>query len=497
MNLQFIYQLTRKILTILLNQILYAGDGLGIQSGTVRLFLFRLKPYLKILLLVIYIFWFVLASLFQILFHYIPLSIERTNIIVLLYILLCILTILNHHVSNDFRAYAVTSNLSFKQKKRLIIMNEYIGIILTWGFIFLFSLPFIIMQTILNGINGFLFMGQALLGLLYVGFIIGFLRFCTYVFRERYINLVNKFLLPLFYIFICILLSIYQTYAVSFLSTIFHNILYGKMVGWIENLTVLSKFNLYELRINLTGYIVIMIGILICSSLLHIFSEKMCIEKENPSHFMDYSIFKKYFIYIYINVSREYGIVNTNFMLAYIGTLFGLTFSASFGVQTVNVSFLAAYMLIVLYLNQNIVQTILFCKRHNGPIKYTAVMLSVPLLVQFTLIITILCLTKTMQFDRSIIKFFLFGSTLMICSLFLYVRSVYRLESLLDEKFFKKIGKGSIVLLFLSITSVQILLRGFGIFGTVFSFFVSILLVSGVSIWIIDKISRIRGVRYD
>ncbi len=476
---------------------LYAGDGLGLQSSTVRRFLFHLKSYLKVSLLVIYVFWFVLASLFQILFHYIPLSIERMNIIIILYILLCVLMMINYSVSADLRSYAIESNLAFKQKKRLILMNEYLGVVLTWGFIFLFSLPFFIMQTILNGITGFSFMGQSLIGLLYMGFIIGFVKFVVFVFSDRYTVGIHRLLMPIFYICICLVLSLYQTYLYSFLSALFHNILNEGLAKSITNLEVLSEFNLYEYKINLISYVFVFIVIFVCSSLLYFFSEKLCIEKERPSHFMDYSFLKKHSLYIFLNFSRAYGIVNTDFLLVYIGTLFVLMFSSLIGVQMVDISYFSAYILVVLFLNYDTVRVILLCKRHSTTTFYTAFMLSFPLLVQFTLMIGIFFLTKTVQFDTTALRFFLLGSVLIICSMYLYCRCIYRFEVLFDEKFFKKIGKLYIIIFFLIIAGVQFLLHGFGLINIVFSYFVPIFCVYGLSIWTVDKIAKIRGFKYD
>ncbi|MDA1797670.1 hypothetical protein, partial [Bacillus cereus group sp. BY8-1LC] len=69
MDLKLIYLLTDKILKIIFNNILYASDGVGLKSNVMNRFFLSLKPYLKVSLVLLSIFWFILASLFQLLFH--------------------------------------------------------------------------------------------------------------------------------------------------------------------------------------------------------------------------------------------------------------------------------------------------------------------------------------------------------------------------------------------------------------------------------------------
>ncbi|ALC55297.1 hypothetical protein ACN91_27605 (plasmid) [Bacillus cereus] len=493
MDLKLIYLLTDKILKIIFNNILYASDGVGLKSNVMNRFFLSLKPYLKVSLVLLSIFWFILASLFQLLFHYIPMSVEKINLLIILYISLCALFIINYGISDDIRIYAIKSNLSIKKKKKLILTNEYLGVILSWLGISFFSLPFLLMQVFLNGINGFIFMVQILLVLLYLGFIIGFIKFMFYMFEQIYILGVNKFFIPFFYLVVCLVISLNKNYISDFISLLFDSILSGNLVKLVSS-TVTFKINLYDYRIGMISYIV---GLMICvflTIILNFYVNKLCIEKTSKIYFADYNFFKKKYTYIYMNFYRSYGIINTNFFLAYMGTFIILIF---FSNRVENIAFFSVYMLLTLFLNNNISQIVLFCKRNRLPLFNVTLMISVFLCVQFVFIISFLCISQVLKADLFIISFLLSGFLLIFCGIYIYCACVYRLEMQFDEKIFKKIGKIIIFVFFIIIIGVELLLNYFNFSYMFFWYLVPMICVYLLKVLILDKIDKIRGFLYD
>lgn len=497
MNLRFIYVLVSKIFKIILNQMLYTGEGLGMKTNLVRRFLFQLVPYFKSVLLVMYFFWFVLVSLFQILFHYIPFPMKSMNIIIIIYFIFSCLIMMNYGVSADIRNYALNTSFPYKQKIKLILMNEYLGSVLTWGFIFIFSLPLFVLQVVLNGVTGLTFMSQALILLLIAGFIIGFLKFAAFVITDRYTIGVSKILLPILYLGICIILSLNQSHFGSFLHSFINKVMNGSLVQWIMELEVLSKVNLYEYKISLVGYISLLSIVLICLILLYLFSKKLIVEKENSQNVVNVNLLKRKFLYIFLNILREKGIINVEFFLTYIGSLIVLIFSIPIGLQTANLALFSTYLLVSLFLNHDSVQTVLFCKRHKTPLLHSAFMLSIPMLIQFTLMICILCLTKSVEVDGSVLDLFFSGILLIIVSMSLYCNCIYKLETIFDEKIFKKLGKAYIVVFFLVVVGFQLLMHSIGINNKAISIIISVLFVYYLTSWMLHRITRVRGLKYD
>ncbi|WP_179879343.1 hypothetical protein [Bacillus cereus] len=485
--------LTNIILKMVFNNILYASNGVGLKSNVMNRFFLSLKPYLKVSLVLLSVFWFILASLFQLLFHYIPMPMEKINLLIILYIILCVLFIMNYGISDDIRTYAIKSNLSIKQKKIIILTNEYLGVILSWLGISFFSLPFLFMQAFLKGIDGFIFMLQILLVLLYLGFIIGFIKFMFYMFEKIYILGVNKFFLPFFYLGVCLVISLNKTYISNFISLLFDSIFSGNLVKLVTS-TVTFKINLYDYRIGIISYIVGLMIYVFLIIILNFYVNKLCIEKTFKFYFADYNFLKKKYTYIYISFYRSYGIINTNFFLAYMGTFIILIF---FGNRVENIAFFSIYMLLALFLNNNIFQIVLFCKRNRLSLFKATLMISMFLCVQFVCIISILCVSQVLKADLIIINYLLSGFLLIFCGIYIYSACVYRLEMQFDEKILKKIGKIIILVFFITIIGVEFLFNYFNFSYMFFCYLVPIICVYLLKILILDKIDKIRGFLYD
>ncbi|WP_436867038.1 hypothetical protein [Bacillus fungorum] len=489
MDLKLIYLLTNKISKIILNNILYVSDGVGLKSNMINRFFLNLKPYIKSALVILYIFWLILASLFQILFHYIPMSVEKTNLLIILYIVLCSLFIINYGISHDIRNYAIKSNLAIKQKRKLILTNEYLGVILTWFGVSFFSLPFLLMQAILNGINGFIFMVQILLLLLYLGFVIGFVKFLFYIFDYIYINGVNKFFLPVFYLSVCLIISLNKNQISNFISLLFDNMFNGNLVKLLTN-TVTSKINFYDYRISMISYISGLIILIFLTIILIFLTNKLCIEKTYKFHFTDYNFFKEKYTYIYMNFLRSYGIINTNFFIAYIGTFLILIF---FSNKVENIAFFSSYMLLTLFLNNDISQIVLLCKRNRLSLFNATLMVSIFLFIQFALMITILCISQVLKFNVFIISFLLSGFLLVFCGIYIYCACVYMLESQFDDKIFKEIGKVIMLIYFIVIIGIELLLNYFNFNHIIFGYLTPIICVYLLKVLILNKTDKIRG----
>ncbi|PFJ17690.1 hypothetical protein COD67_14675 [Bacillus cereus] len=493
MDLKLIYLLTNTISKIIFNTILYVSDGIGLKSNMMNRFFLNLKPYIKSSLVLLYIFWFILSSLFQLLFHYIPMSIEKINLLIILYIVLCSLFIINYGISHDIRTYTIKSNLSIKQKRKLILTNEYLGVILTWFGISFFSLPFLLMQSILNGINGIIFMVQILLLLLYLGVVIGFAKFLFYIFDYIYIIGVNKFFLPFFYFSICLIVSLNKNQISNFISLLFDSMFNGNLVKLLTN-TVTSKINFYDYRISMTNYIAGLIILVFLTIILNFLANKLCIEKTYKFYFADYIFFKKKYTYIYMNFYRSYGVINTNFFIAYIGTLLIVIFLSN---RIENIAFFSSYLLLTLFLNNNISQIVLLCKRNKLSLFNATLMVSVFLFVQFTLMITILCISQVLEFNVFIISFLLSGFLLVFCGIYIYCVCVYMLEYQFDEKIFKKIGRVIMLVFFMVIIGVELLLNYFKFNHIIFSYLTPVICVYLLKVLILDKTNKIRGFFYD
>lgn len=131
----------------------------------------------KVGTLIAYILWIALMVLFQIFFHYISFSPDETELLLVFGFILSAFFITGYPIHQDFSLYIYESNQPIPVKKRLLLLNTFLGVTVSWSFIFLLSLPFLFCQYYWYGFSGISVLLTLLLILLVIGFVTDFFKF--------------------------------------------------------------------------------------------------------------------------------------------------------------------------------------------------------------------------------------------------------------------------------------------------------------------------------
>lgn len=162
----------------ILNKILIRLQQTSFLKGTVSANqTASILKMVKVGLLIAYILWVTLMVLFQILFHYVSFSPDETELIFLFGFILSAFFITGYPIHQDFALYIYESNQPIRVKKRLLLLNTFLGVSVSWSIIFLLSLPFLFCQYYWYGFAGISIMLTLLLALLVIGFAADFLKF--------------------------------------------------------------------------------------------------------------------------------------------------------------------------------------------------------------------------------------------------------------------------------------------------------------------------------
>ncbi|QHZ53885.1 hypothetical protein [Paenibacillus larvae] len=124
-----------------------------------------------------YILWMALSILFQIFFHYTSFSPDNTELLLVFGFILSAFFITRFPIHQDFALYIYESNQPIPVKKRLLLLNTFLGVTVSWSFILLLSLPFLLCQFYWYGFSGISVLLTLLLTLLVIGFVADFLKF--------------------------------------------------------------------------------------------------------------------------------------------------------------------------------------------------------------------------------------------------------------------------------------------------------------------------------
>ncbi|REJ25426.1 MAG: hypothetical protein C6W54_04705 [Bacillaceae bacterium] len=497
MYLKLCYLLTNKIIKVFINRLFYLSDGIGLKSNIFNPILQILKRYAVFVCLAAYIFWFVLAVLFQILFHHISLPIKTLNLLIILYILqLCIIQA-GSGVSDEIRNFAIESRFSADIKKKLIITNEFLGFFLIWLFLLLMSLPFFIVQTYYNSYAGFVFLLQIFSFLFFYGFVLAFIKFLLFVFKRSYPFGSNRFIISFIYLLLCLFINGKKDDLEFFVGSAVRYFIHGDFADFVIKF-VPTEVNLYELRIH--GWLfwlgIVLIGI--CLFFFHKACDYLFIEKQIIRSFSKYHLPKKKSLYIFFNYIRSNGIINSHFFVTYTLTVLLFLFVESLPLKVNDISLFTVFLFISLFMNHNHSNIILLCKRHKLSIIQTSVMFSYILWVQYFIVVILLIFAKLISADLAALSFILLGFAFIFSSLIIYCTFIYQFEKyFIDEKAFEKLGGILIVLFFAFVAAIKSLLRLIGLNNLFLGEMLSLICVCTILFLIFHKIDRIRGFFYE
>ncbi|WP_347553100.1 hypothetical protein ABFG93_21210 (plasmid) [Pseudalkalibacillus hwajinpoensis] len=426
------------------NQLLYSSSRAGVDSGLTKKALQTLNTYTKIALIVLYLFWFTLAFLFQIFFHYVDLLPEQMNLVILLFGILGLCFFLGYTVNEDFRTYAMTNSFSANKKKKLILTNEYLSAILIWGFIVIMAAPFLVGQVILNGLVGLVFMTQFLLCLFVAGYFIGFLKFSIYTLQNSYTKRNRKIVSEGIYLLIAVL--VFHNREVLFKGFYFfiQMLLQGNLAKWIMGIAPKS-IDLYHYQINLLTAPLIAVTMLLCVIVSYKLVEVLLKEKATARTGRRFRLPPG----IYLDQIRQKGIINMNFLIAFVGTLSLLMYLLIGGWNAIGAVMLSSYLLVNLMVSDKQVNLVLLYKRHHSSVRDTAYHYSIYPTIQYFVVYAILF--ASLESASNHVSFLIGGILFIISSIFVYISSIFRLEYWIDSALLSKVARVSI-LIFIGIT---------------------------------------------
>lgn len=479
------FLLLKTIIKIIKNKLLYSSGVIGIKASFVNKNLFNLKSYIAIFLIVSYIFWFLLCILFQIFFHYIRLQADAINLLIILFGLLTLCFYFGYTVNEDVRKFAILSFYPLQTKKKLVLMNEYLCSFIISSFILILSLPFLIMQTVLNGFTGFLFMSKFLGFVLLTGLMIGFVKFIAYSLQEISNRAKYKLVNEIIYILICLLSFHYRDYIKEFITFFIKTLMAGKLVQEILKL-VPKSINLYYFSFGYKTLLIVFSLIIILFYISIILIQLILIEKGINNKFPLTKNIKIKSLYIFTNFLSKYGVININFLITFFGSIILVS---SLPISIISLSVINAYILVNLFLNENQSNIVLFCKRNHSSILKTSFMFSVYPQIQF--LIMFLIIFNSFQSFFSMIHFLIIGLIMIICCIFVYCSMVYSLEKFCDNHLLGTLGKYSILMLL--IINFIINIFTFRLNAIFLMYVIPIISASILKIFIINNINKFRG----
>lgn len=426
------------------NQLLYSSSRAGVDSSVTKKALQTLHTYTKITLIVIYLFWFILAFLFQVFFHYVDLLPEQMNLVILLFGILGLCFFLGYTVNEDFRTYAMTNTFSTNMKKKLILTNEYLSAILIGGFIVIMAAPFLVGQILLNGLAGLMFMAQFLLCLLVAGYFIGFLKFGIYTLQNSYTKRNRKIVSEGIYLIIAVM--IFHNREVLFKGFYFfiQMLLQGSLSKWIMGISP-KNIDLYHDQISFFTAsliaVIILFSVIVSYKLVEVLLKTKTTNHTDKRHRLPPGI--------YLDQFRQKGIMNMNFLIAFIGTLLLLMYLLINGWNAVGAVMLSAYLLVNLMVSDKQVNLVLLYKRHQSSVRNTVYHYSIYPTIQYFVIYAILFVSLESALNH--VLFLIGGILFIISSIFVYISSIFQLEYWIDSVLLSKVARVNI-LIFIGIT---------------------------------------------
>ncbi|WP_270181137.1 hypothetical protein [Alkalihalobacillus sp. CinArs1] len=484
--------LVQTILKTMFNQFLYSSNEVGVESGFTRKLITSLRSYVRISLTIIYLFWFIIAFLFQIFFHYMNLDSQQLNIVILLFGILSLCFFLGYTVNDDIRKYAMNNTFSIYQKKRVILANEYLSAGIIWIFIFLMSFPFVVGQPLLNGLNGMVFILQFLLVVLIAGYMVGFLKFFFYTLQFTYTSEVWRRGGEVLYLLLSIFIFIKREIIFESILFFIKTVLEGNLARWIIQFSP-SKFSLYELKIDML-WIGTLGGVVLLCVWLSVLFAKILVREKNSTTKEKKSV-PHQVVSIHMNKVRQYGLINMNFLVTFVGTLAISVYIKKEGLNIASGTMFPAYLLVSLYLSKKSTQLVLFCKRNHSSILNTTMLFLIYPGLQFLVIYLILS-PSLGKINNHLT--FLFGGLLLIASiLFLYTASTYRFEYYFEAGLLEKLVQFLIILFLILTIALEVLLVYAGITSFVYLFVLPLLILAALYYILLTNLKHIRSFMYE
>ncbi|MDQ0164006.1 hypothetical protein [Aeribacillus alveayuensis] len=492
MNRNLYYLIIKIIIKIIINKIFYIGNEIGMKSAILKPVLQILKRHLIIISITIYLFWFILAVLFQVFFHHINLPQNELNFLIILYVILLCLIQTGNFVSNDIREFALESNFSLGMKKKIIIINEYLGFLMVWIFLLVLSFPLFIVQTYYNNYSGFILLFQIFILLFFFGFMLTFIKFILFMFSKINLFGTKRLLLSFSILSFCILLSIKKNDIQILIETLVNQILYGNMVGFLLKF-IPSNINLYEVRINIELYLIMFISLGIAVALLTKICDYLFKEKHPKSSFKRFPSFRKKMLYIFFNFLRCEGLINIHFLVTFTLTFILLLFAKSININALNILLFTVYILTSnLFNHSNIV---LLCKRNKLPFIFVALCFSFIVWLQYIIIIILLVINNMLI---GIFTTFTFMGLILIFSILtVYCASAYQFEKYFDDKSINLLGKSIVVVLFVLVLLIKLFFDYLGINSLILNYLISFIISIALLFVFINNYDRIRGNFYE
>jgi hypothetical protein len=483
----------KAIVATLINQFFYSLDKAGFNIKKWKKTAGSAKAYLIVISIIAYVSWFVLIVLFQIFFHYVKLPVEDLNFVIILLYILTLCFFIGYTVNDDLRNYAIKNNFQLKVKKKLILYNEYLSALVIFLFVFIVSAPFSLTQIILNGGMGIRFILQFLISILLLGFMIGFLRFSMYTLHHVSSVSFTKKVLSGVYLTICITLFVFRGEISRFITLFIDHLLAGELVEAIMEF-IPTNINLYTYELGYGWLLIAGLG-LILFFLLSIFYAGFLVEEQSP-HVKTYlkSVRIPENFHLFINVYREKGLINLNFLIVFMGMMIIFSFFEAFEVPKDNAAFFCAFMLVNLMVHNNLSQIVLLCKRHSAKLFKTSLLLSIYPFIQF--FIMYLIIFTVFQTRVLHVSFLLYGMIILGCCLYIYCTAVYILEGDFESALLGKLSNLSIIAYIVCTIILEYLLYGAGFEGSPIRYLAPIVSFV-VTLLVIKNFNRVRGILYD
>jgi hypothetical protein len=483
----------KTIITTLINQFFYSIDKAGFNIKKWKKTAGSAKTYLVVISIIAYVSWFVLMVLFQIFFHYVKLPVEDLNFVIILLYLLTLCFFIGYTVNDDIRNYAIRNNFQFKVKKKLILYNEYLSALVIFLFVCIVSAPFIITQIILNDGTGVMFILQFLLSILFLGFMIGFLRFSIYTLHHVSSETFFKKVLSGIYLAICIALFFFREEISGLIKLFIDHLLAGELVDAIMEF-IPTHVNLYTYEIWYGWYLIAALGLILFFLLSTFYAGFLLEEKSHHIQSSPKSLRIPENLHLFINVYRKNGLINLNFLIVFIGLMIVFSFFEAFEVPKGNAAFFCAFMLVNLMAHTNLSKIVLLCKRHSAKLLRTTMMLSVYPVLQF--FVLYLIIFKAFQTEAMHVNFLLNGIIILGCCVYVYCTAVYLLEGAFESMLLGKLSNLAVIAFIISTILFEYLLYALGFEGSLITY--SAPIVSFVAILLVIKnFNKVRGILHD
>ncbi|MFC0213521.1 hypothetical protein ACFFK0_13825 [Paenibacillus chartarius] len=143
-----------------------------------------LKKYIRLHLILLYVSWVLVTVLLQVLFSYVPIPSEKLNVLLMASLLLGMVFIFSYPQQTSMTFYITHSTLPYSMKKKLIVIQAFLGSSVTLTIITLLLLPFLIAQWAIYGLEGGRTIVNLLVILLFYGIVVDFIKYLANLYRH-------------------------------------------------------------------------------------------------------------------------------------------------------------------------------------------------------------------------------------------------------------------------------------------------------------------------